>query len=189
MVSVGAGELRVHAGYLEAPETVLRAIVSFVNARTRADRRAAQRVIVAAAAVAHVTPRAPERTHPDDEPLVARLRALHARLNAERFGGALREIPVRVSRRMKTRLGHYVPAGPHAAVEIVISRRHIRRDGWDDATDTLLHEMVHQWQDESGLRVDHGPAFRRMAREVGATPAAKRVVDRPAPRAQRRLAG
>ncbi len=191
MVSVGGVELRVHEGYLDAPEPVLRAIVAFVQGRTRADRRAAQRTIIAAAAVAHVRPRPPERTHPDDEAMVARLRALHARLNAGRFGGALRDIPVRVSRRMRSRLGHYVPAGDHATVEIVISRRHIRRDGWDDAIDTLLHEMVHQWQDESALHVDHGAAFRRKARQVGATPAAKGVVDSPGPPPPppRRLAG
>ncbi|MDE3215177.1 MAG: SprT-like domain-containing protein [Gemmatimonadota bacterium] len=195
MVSFGRGELRVHEGYLAADERVLRAIVTFVNGRTRAERAAAQRVVVAAAAVAHVAPRAPERTHPDDAPLVERLRALHAALNAERFGGVLRQVPLRVSRRMKSRLGHYVPAGTHGRVEIVISRRHIRRDGWTDAQDTLLHEMVHQWQDESGLPVDHGGAFRRKAREVGATPAARRVVERPrrappGPAApERRLAG
>jgi hypothetical protein len=178
MVSFGRGELRVHEGYLGAPEAVLRAIVAFVEGPTRADRRAAQQAIIDAAVVAHVTPRPPERTHPDDAPLVARLQALHARLNEERFGGTLRTVPVRVSRRMKSRLGHYVPASQSAHVEIVISRRHARRDPWDDVMDTLLHEMVHQWQDESGLPVDHRGAFRRKAREVGAAPAAKKVVDR-----------
>lgn len=178
MVSFGDGELRVHEGYLSASEPVLRAIVTFVQGRTRAERRAAQGLIVAAAAVAHVTPRSPERTHPDDALMVVRLHELHAQLNAERFGASLRTIPVRVSRRMKSRLGHYVPARQGAQVEIVISRRHIRRDGWDDAIDTLLHEMVHQWQDESGLPVDHRAAFKRKAREVGATPAAKKPMDR-----------
>ncbi|HEY5218773.1 MAG TPA: SprT-like domain-containing protein [Gemmatimonadaceae bacterium] len=178
MVSFSRGELRVHEGYLAAPEPVLRAIVAFVQGRTRAERREAQRAIVAAAVVSQVRPRPPERIHADDEPLVARLRELHAQLNAERFGGALGEIPVRVSRRMRSRLGHYVPARGDAHVEIVISRRHIRRDGWVDAAETLLHEMVHQWQDESGLPVDHRAEFRRMAREVGATPAAKRPVVR-----------
>ena len=48
MVSFGGGELRVHEGYLGAPEPVLRAIVTFVEGRTRAERRAAQRVIVGA---------------------------------------------------------------------------------------------------------------------------------------------
>ncbi|MGH7668408.1 MAG: SprT-like domain-containing protein [Gemmatimonadaceae bacterium] len=178
MVSFGRGELRVHEGYLHAPEAVLRAIVTFVEGRTRAERRAAQRAILTAAVVEHVTPRAPERTHPEDAALVARLQALHERLNGEQFGAALQTIPVRVSRRMKSRLGHYVPASQSAHVEIVISRRHVRRDSWADVTDTLLHEMVHQWQDESGLPVDHRGDFRRKAREVGAAPAARKVPDR-----------
>jgi hypothetical protein len=39
---------------------------------------------------------------------------------------------------------------------------------------TLLHEMVHQWQAETGVPVDHGPTFRRKARQVGVLPGAKR---------------
>jgi hypothetical protein len=42
----------------------------------------------------------------------------------------------------------------------------------------LLHEMVHQWQAESGLRIDHGRTFRQKAREVGVMPAAKRTINR-----------
>jgi hypothetical protein len=38
--------------------------------------------------------------------------------------------------------------------------------------------MVHQWQDENGQAIDHGPTFRRKAREVGICPSAKRA---PAP--------
>jgi len=38
----------------------------------------------------------------------------------------------------------------------------------------MLHEMVHQWQAETGLPVDHGPLFRAKAREVGVLPAARR---------------
>jgi hypothetical protein len=44
----------------------------------------------------------------------------------------------------------------------------------------MLHEMVHQWQAESGLGVDHGPTFRAKAREVGVLPAARRSVGRAA---------
>ena len=35
---------------------------------------------------------------------------------------------------------------------------------------TLLHEMVHQWQCEQGLPLDHGQSFRRKALEVGIRP-------------------
>ena len=62
---------------------------------------------------------------------------------------------------------------PH---EITMSRTHIDRHGWDEAAHTLLHEMVHQWQAEAGLPVDHGPTFRRKAREVGVEPRAHRQV-------------
>jgi len=58
--------------------------------------------------------------------------------------------------------------------EIVVSRRHIRRHGWEEALHTLLHEMVHQWQDEQGFAIDHGSSFRAKAREVGITPSARR---------------
>lgn len=176
MVSFRGTELRVHRGFLDAPETVLRAIAIFVSGRGTA-RRAAR-----SALVAHPIERAKrtvrrEGLHLDDVPLARKLTDAHARLNAQHFGGALRAIDVRVSRRMKSRLGHYASALVGAtAGEIVISRRHLRRHGWHEALDTLLHEMVHQWQDETGRAIDHGQDFRRKAREVGATPSAKRLV-------------
>ncbi|MBK9979243.1 MAG: hypothetical protein IPP20_15230 [Gemmatimonadetes bacterium] len=46
----------------------------------------------------------------------------------------------------------------------------------DEAFDTLLHEMVHQWQEENGHPIDHGPLFRQKAHEVGTTPRAKRTL-------------
>jgi hypothetical protein len=42
---------------------------------------------------------------------------------------------------------------------------------------TVLHEMVHQWQAETGQEADHGPGFRRKAREVGIAPVASRDLD------------
>ena len=120
--------------------------------------------------------RSPERTNPADVPFIRELFRLHRAYNDERFAGVLRAIPIRVSRRMKSRLGHYSPAAHGYEAEIVISRRHIRRDGWEEALHTLLHEMVHQWQDEQGLVVDHGSSFRAKARAVGITPLACRAV-------------
>jgi hypothetical protein len=185
MVSFRNGELRVHRGYLAAPEPVLRAIVAFVRARTRAQRTAAQRAIVAYPVhladpqAAAARPQRRERSDPADEPMVRVLVDWHRRYNARHFGAALSAVPIRVSRRLRRRLGHYTAATPsgHPA-EIVISRSHVRRHGWEEALHTLLHEMVHQWQDESGLPIDHGPSFRRKAREVGITAAAQRVVGR-----------
>lgn len=122
-----------------------------------------------------------ERTHPADERFVRDLTRAHRELNLAKFGGELSTIPIRVSRRMKSRLGHYTLRGQERyRSEIVISRRHIRRHGWDEAIQTLLHEMVHQWQDETGQKVDHGPEFRRKSKAVGITPRAKRSVAHPA---------
>ena len=102
--------------------------------------------------------------------------AAHRELNDKWFANTLSVIPLRLSGRMATRLGHYDPGSRHMAPEIVMSRTHITRHGWREAMHTLLHEMVHQWQHETGQPVDHGPAFRQKAREVGIAPAAKREV-------------
>lgn len=174
MVSYRGADLRVHEAFVSAPPEVLRAIVTFVTGRGAA-RRAAQRALMA-----HPVERTPPvrrevASHPADARFVAELRVRHEALNQRHFGGALGAVDLRVSRRMTSRLGHYrVPASPGERGEIVISRRHIRRHPWREVLETLLHEMVHQWQQERGLAVDHGPAFRRKAREVGIVPAAKR---------------
>lgn len=177
MVSYRGRELRVHEGYLGAPTDVLAAIVTFVTGRTAAARRLARRRILAYPIARAPRTRRPDAPHPDDAPLAKRLTAWHRRLNARHFGGALRPITVRVSRRMRARLGHYMSASPSGEpAEIVVSRRHIRRHGWEEALHTLLHEMVHQWQDETGHPIDHGRVFRAKAREVGVTPSARRTV-------------
>jgi hypothetical protein len=177
MVSCRGGEMRVHRAFLDAPAPVLEAVATFVSGRTRGERARARRVLLGYAVPAEGKKRQ-EARHPEDAGVERRLSAAHAALNAERFGGGLKAMEVRVSRRMRSRLGHYRVANPRAqvAAEIVISRRHLKRHGWREAVDTLLHEMVHQWQDESGLVVDHGAAFRKKARAVGATPAARRPV-------------
>jgi hypothetical protein len=177
MVSFGGGELRVHEGYLAAPEPVLGAIVSFVEGRTRAERREAQRVIVGFPVRSPRPAARRERTHPEDVEIAAQLTAWHARYNGRHFAGLLTAIDIRVSRRMKTRLGHYTAAttGGEPA-EIAISRTHLRRHGWQETLHTLLHEMVHQWQDETSHTIDHGRTFRAKAREVGIAPYARRVL-------------
>jgi hypothetical protein len=177
MVSFRGSEMRIHRGYLDAKPEVLDAIVRLVEGRTKAIRREAGRLVVAnAPAGASESSTRRERTHPDDEAWSVRLVEEHRRLNAERFAGSLRPIVVRVSRRMKSRLGHYSPAVGAMPAEIAISRRHIRRHGWNDAIETLVHEMVHQWQAETGAPLDHGPGFRKKAVEVGIRPRAKRAV-------------
>lgn len=177
MLSFRGSELRVHRGYVEAPVEVLRAIVDFVEARSRGERARAKRILLGFRIDTPPARRRREPSHPGDAALVAELRDSHRRLNAERFGGALGAIGIRVSRRMRTRLGHYVAANRAGdPAEIVISRYHVTRHGLDEALRTLLHEMVHQWQNERGSRLDHGPEFRAKARAVGIPPFARRLV-------------
>jgi hypothetical protein len=180
VVSYSGGELRIDNSFLGANEEVWRAIITFVHGRTRMARNEARRAIlefpVPRSTGAPRRKRSPERTNPADLPLIRELSRWHHAYNSERFGGVLRTVPIRISRRMKSRLGHYCPAGQGCQPEVVISRRHIRRDGWGEALHTLLHEMVHQWQDEQGLSVDHGSSFRAKARAVGITPLACRAV-------------
>ena len=177
MVSFGGGELRVHEGYLGAPTTIHQAIVDFVEGRTRAERQTAQRAILSFPIRTRRPPARRERTRPDDEWIVEELVAWFRRYNLRHFGGKLREVPIRVSRRMKSRLGHYTAATPNGEpAEIAISHAHLKRHGWDEVKHTLLHEMVHQWQDEVGHPIDHGATFRRKAREVGVAPFARRAL-------------
>jgi hypothetical protein len=179
----------VHEGYLSAPADIHEAIVAFVESRSRAERRAASKRIVAFAGTTWRDSGRRERTRPEDEPLARKLEEWHARLNDEYFGGTLRTVPIRVSRRMRSRLGHYTAGGrvdgwtggPEGQTakgigEIAISWRHVRRHRWEEVVHTLIHEMVHQWQDETGLPIDHGPRFRAKARDVGIDAAAKRAV-------------
>ncbi|MDQ6770512.1 MAG: SprT-like domain-containing protein [Gemmatimonadota bacterium] len=180
VVSYSGGDLRIHNSFLDADKEVWKAIITFVHGRNRVARREARRTIlefpVARASFPPRRRRTPERMNPADLPFIRELSRWHAEYNRRAFGGALREIPIRISRRMKSRLGHYSPASEGCEPEIVLSRRHIRRDGWDEALHTLLHEMVHQWQDEQGFVVDHGATFRAKARAVGITPLACRAV-------------
>jgi hypothetical protein len=178
MVSFSGDELRVHQGYLAAPEPVLRAVVGFVRARTRAERARARAVIVGHQIERPaLAPRRPARPRAEDAELVRELYEWHARYNAQHFGGQLRPVAVRISRRMRTRLGHYTAAAPTGEpAEIAIGLAHLRRHGWDEVLHTLLHEMVHQWQDETGHPIDHGATFRAKARDVGITPFARRTV-------------
>jgi hypothetical protein len=182
MLSLSRRVLRIHRGYASAPDGILKAIVRFLNPHVpRALRRAAEREFLGFPVDAHAPslpgPGGRERARPGDVLLLHRLETRHRELNQAHFGGALGEIPIRLSSRMRRRLGELsIDIRTGRPLELAISRRHIARHSWAEVEHTLLHEMVHQWQAETGLPVDHGPRFRRKARDVGVLPQAKRKV-------------
>lgn len=179
MVSYRGGVLRVHEAYLAAPSHVWRALVGFVGSRTRRARREAERVILDHAPRDDGARRPRPRARPrrEDAVLLAELARAHEEYNHRYFDGSLRAVDIAVSRRMRSRLGQYTVAANGVAPEITISRSHIRREPWMEVLHTLLHEMVHQWQAERGLPLDHGRAFREKAREVGIEPRARRSME------------
>lgn len=179
MVSYSGTVLRVHRAYLDAPVEVLHAVVRFVSGRSRAERTAAQRLILSFPVRVPRRPpvRRTERATPEDEALVVELTAWHREYNRRYFGSRLKPIAIRISGRMRTRLGQYTAMSPHGEpAEIAISRAHVHRHGWAEALHTLLHEMVHQWQAEHGHEIDHGATFRAKAVEIGIAPHARREV-------------
>lgn len=169
--------IRVHEGYAGAPDSVLDAIVRFVKATRRSTRTAARRVFLGFPAEVHA-PCPPRRVSPRtvsaaDRAVLERLRQLHGALNHQHFAGALKPIVIHLSGRMRTRLGEVrLDRRSGLPTQVGISRRHLRRDGWEAVQDTLLHEMIHQWQAETGRPVDHGRGFREQARRLGIEPRA-----------------
>ncbi|HEU5218446.1 MAG TPA: SprT-like domain-containing protein [Gemmatimonadales bacterium] len=168
------GALRVHRGYEAAPDEVVAAIARWARPRIRrADRRLAQRILVSFPVHAHAPPpprrrRSPETVRPEHAVIAARLLLLHGELNTRHFGGTLGPADIRVSPRMRRRLGEFRPPSlPGERPEIALGLRHLRRDGWTRAAGTLLHEMVHQWQAETGRPLGHGREFREKCAEVG----------------------
>ncbi len=182
VLSLARRVLRIHGGYAHAPDPVLAAIVRFLGRGTRRHaRRTAERTFLAFPVHVHLPP-APRRERreaprPGDEAALARLHAAHAALNARHFAGTLRALPILLSGRMRRRLGEVTLCLESGGVlNITISRRHLRADGWAEVEHTLLHEMVHQWQAETGRLVDHGADFRRQAKAVGIAPRAVRAL-------------
>ena len=182
MVSLNARRvLRLHRGYAAAPDRVLRAIVRFLNPRIpRPLRRLAEREFLAFPVEEHApsTKSVPrhDRPKPGDLLFLHRLQQLHQRFNDEHFGGTLGALPLRISGRMRARLGELsVDLRTGRAIEIAISRRHLAHHPWPEVEHTMLHEMIHQWQAENGQPVDHGKGFRRWARELGIHPRAVRL--------------
>jgi hypothetical protein len=99
------------------------------------------------------------------------LRRLYRYLNRTRFDGRLpEEIPIRLSNRMKTRIGQMVPGvrnGIRYVAEIALNVDLMLEGNGRERIDTLVHEMAHaaDWMFRGGL--DHGPSWRAWARYAG----------------------
>jgi hypothetical protein len=96
---------------------------------------------------------------------------LYRILNRDRFGGRLpADVTVRLSNRMKTRIGHMLPGfseGVRHVVEIALNVDLMLEGNGRARVDTMVHEMAHAaaWLFSGG--VDHGPTWRRWARHAG----------------------
>jgi hypothetical protein len=127
-----------------------------------------------------------------DTPETMPLRALFQRLNREKFGGCLPDIPMRLSRRMARSLGSVRyggdgidKAGPEGGgtgpnrggepirrgvEEIAVSAHLLRSSNRWLLEDTMLHEMAHA---EAWIRHGHrghGQIWKAIARRVGCRP-------------------
>lgn len=112
----------------------------------------------------------------------AYVRALYRYFNATRFGGRLPgNVPVRLSRRMKSALGHMLPGeNPHRhryVVEIAMNVDLMLEGNGAERIDTLLHEMAHVADYLSSGHRGHGGSWREWARRVGCQPTT--LYDRP----------
>jgi len=117
------------------------------------------------------------------------LRALYRYLNTTRFDGLLpRELPVRLSNRMGTCLGHMQPseegAPERTVVEIALNVDLMLEGNGAERIDTLLHEMAHVADYLLTGHRGHGKSWRDWAKRIGCRP--ERLYDRPVRRRRSR---
>lgn len=119
----------------------------------------------------------------------AYLRALYRYFNATRFDGLLPDdVPVRLSRRMRSALGHMLP-GESAdrgryVVEIAMNVDLMLEGNGAERIDTLLHEMAHVADYLTSGERGHGRSWREWAKRVGCQPTT--LYDRPVVSRRRR---
>lgn len=184
----GGRVLNLHEGYRRAPSDVIRAfaVIARYASRPNAPYREACRTVQTWPGIDAALRRLRQaRTRRSQAtPLVRcqgtaeeqlRMRKLYDRLNRTRFKDRLpKDIPLRISRRMRSRLGHMAPEGSRrrpVVAEIALNRTLFRRGNEEVLRETLLHEMAHVaaylFDGESG----HGEAWRAWAVRAGCEPA------------------
>jgi hypothetical protein len=178
MISVGRdrGLIRMHAAFASAGAEVLQAVAVLYTPGARGRRKAEAKRVVQRFIDSIPAPAAtPRRRPPADEAdrvHLERLQAEFDRTNREHFRGRLPRVAIHLSRQMRRRNGHF----SSQPLEIVISWRLCVKGAPGEAEQTVRHEMIHLWQYLEGVAVDHGPAFRRLARRLDVHPRATREV-------------
>lgn len=179
MASVGKdrGVLRLNEAFASASDEVLSAVAILFSPsrgkRKEAAKETVRRFINALPAPPPAERRVRKRSvHPSDRPHLERLQAEFDATNQRHFGGSLPRVPIFLSRQMRRRNGHFASQ----PLEIVISQRLCTHGHPGEAEHTVRHEMIHLWQYMTGAPVDHGPAFRRMAKKLDVHPRATRPV-------------
>ena len=198
--------LNLHEAYREAPPEILDALATIARGlgrRTAAVRRASEAVcdwpplahaldgaralhaeqLRAAMGAAGESSRccgtAEQRSY---------LRALYRYLNQTRFAGRLPDdVPVRLSDRMSSALGHMLPGereGSRYVAEIALNVELLLEGNGAERVDTLLHEMAHAADYLFDGNHGHGRSWRSWAARVGCR--AQTQHDRPLPRRRRK---
>jgi hypothetical protein len=194
----GGTVLNVHAAYRRAPESLLDAFATLATARST--RSKAWRSATAElrswpeleSAMEEARRQHQERGTASDSGTATHccgtpeqrtyLRTLYAYFNATRFDGALpNDVPVRLSNRMRSALGHMMPGtetdGSRSVVEIALNVDLMLPGNGAERADTLLHEMAHVADYLEGGHRGHGASWRAWAVRVGCRPTT--LYDRP----------
>lgn len=116
------------------------------------------------------------------------LYALYDYFNKTRFGDSLpAEVPIRLSTRMTSSLGHMLPGEGRPeeryVAEIALNADLMLEGNGAERVDTLLHEMAHVADYLSSGHRDHGRTWREWALRIGCVP--ETLYDRPVRRRQR----
>jgi len=196
--------LNLHEAYRAAPPGLLDAFATLAKeggVSSRRSQHAAEEihrwpdlaVAIEAARAAHDSRRTGlgmEQTHCCATPQQrAYLRTLYRYFNLTRFTGALPpDVPVRLSSRMRSSLGHMLPAerpdGTRYVSEIALNVDLMLAANGAERVDTLLHEMAHVADYLGTGNRSHGPSWRAWAVRVGCRPTT--LYDRPVAARRRR---
>ncbi|MDZ7778368.1 MAG: SprT family zinc-dependent metalloprotease [Gemmatimonadota bacterium] len=179
--------LNVHVAYRTAPHHIIEAFATIVRAggdSTPAARKA-RRTVLAWPELARVLREVRSarggrklegsRRCCGTEAQRAYLRTLYRHFNRTRFAGFLPDdIPLRLSNRMRTALGHMRPGRDYESrpriVEIALNVDLLLAGNGAVRVDTLLHEMAHAADYLTSGERGHGASWRAWARFVGCRP-------------------